>query len=279
MLKILAPAIALAMLAAPLAAQTLERIQETGEIRFGYRADAAPLSFSDKNGLPAGYSPLVCSSIAQGLANFLKMDDLSAVFVAVETSNRFDKVTNGDIDLLCGAATITLRRRESVDFSVPTYVDGTAVMLPVGVENNLASLAGRKVGVRASTTTLEAVTNTLGGEQVNAEIMTFESHGDGLAAMERGDISAYFADQSILYFLHNSSDLSSKFTVSPEILTIEKQGLAMKRGDSDFRLVVDAILSEMFATGVMEQIYAETLPGLTPGVAAKAMYLTSPTQP
>ncbi|MEM8731445.1 MAG: amino acid ABC transporter substrate-binding protein, partial [Pseudomonadota bacterium] len=49
-----------AALAAPVAAQTIDRIKSEGEIRLGFREDAAPLSFLDDAGLPAGYAVEVC---------------------------------------------------------------------------------------------------------------------------------------------------------------------------------------------------------------------------
>ena len=267
------------VLALPVSAQTLDRIQQTGEIRLGFRTDAAPLSFADRDGNPAGYSPLVCVSVAQGIANFLHMENLSVTFHDVDTSNRFDKVANGDIDLLCGAATITLKRREKVDFSVPTYVDGTAVMVAKGTQSDLASLAGKKIGVRAGTTTMGALNTTLEDSNIDADVIVFDDHAAGLAAVESAQITAYFADQAILFFLLGVSENPANLKVSGEILTIEKQGLAMARGDSDFRLLVDAVLSEMFASGTMEKIFTTTLPGASPGAAIRAMYLTSPTVP
>ncbi|MBV1895879.1 MAG: amino acid ABC transporter substrate-binding protein [Rhodobacteraceae bacterium] len=265
------------MLAAPVSAQTLERIKDTGELKLGYRTDAAPLSYADADGKTAGYSPLVCVTIAQHLANQLKLENLDVTFVPVDTTDRFDKVASGEIDMLCGATTITLERRQLVDFSVPTYVDGTALMVAKGYEGGLDSFGGKKIGARTGTTTLEALTGSFAEEGVDADIIAFDDHRAGLAAIEASEISAYFADQSILVHLYFNSEYQNTLSLSDEILTIEKHGLAMARGDSDFRLAVDAALSKMFFDGTMEEIFKATMPGFTPGAAIRAMYLTSPT--
>lgn len=271
--------LATALLALPATAQTLERIRATGELKLGYRTDAAPLSFADAQGQPAGYSPLLCAGIAQAIANRLQMSDLLATFHAVGATDRFDKVASGEIDLLCGAATITLSRRELVDFSVPVYVDGTAVMLPKEAPDDLQALIGKKVGVRRGTTTQAALNNTIASLGVEAEVIRFTDHRAGLAAMQNGEIDAYFADQSILFFLAYSSEGVQSFKVTGNILTIEKQGLAMARGDADFRLLVDAAISDMFADGTMQDLFQRALPGADPGVAIQAMNLLSPTIP
>ena len=57
------------------------------------------------------------------------------------------------------------------------------------------------------------------------------------------------------------------YKVLNEILTVEKQGLAMARGDTDFRLAVDAALSELYQDGTMRAIFAEKLPNIEPGLA------------
>jgi len=144
-------------------------------------------------GQPAGYSVLLCAGVAQAIANKLQMTDLLATFHAVDATDRFDKVASGEVDLLCGAATITLSRRELVDFSVPTYVDGTAVMLPKDASDELGDLVGKKIGVRSGTTTLDALNNTIASLGVEAEVIRFADHRAGLAAMISGEIDAYFS--------------------------------------------------------------------------------------
>lgn len=269
--------IASALLALPAGAQTLDRILETGELNLGYRTDAAPLSYQQEDGNPAGYTPLICVSVAQSIANALKLENLDVAFVPVTTEDRFEKVASGEIDLLCGAATITLDRREIVDFSDPVYVDGTAILLPNGVQGSLSDLAGKKLGVRAATTTEEALDLSLSAANLTAEVITFENHADGISAMESKEIDAYFADQSILMGLFQSSPKASELMISNEILTIEKQGLAMARGDADFRLLVDASISDLFNNGKMREFFDAVMPGAEPGAALQAMYLLSPT--
>lgn len=76
-----------------------------------------------------------------------------------------------------------------------------------------------------------------------------------------------------------AAGLSTDFKISQEVLTIEKQGLALPRGDDDFRLMVDTALSQMYTQGVMEQIFRTALPGIEPSEALKALYVIAPTLP
>lgn len=268
---------ATAMLAVPATAQTIDRIKETGKLNLGYRTDAAPLSYQAEGGNPAGYAPEVCVGVGQAITNALKLETLDVSFIPVEANDRFEKVVSGEIDLLCGAATITLSRREIVDFSDPIFVDGTSLLVRVGTTSNFAELAGKKLGVRGSTTTEEALRNSLKAAGMEADVYTFASHDAAMAAMESMEIDAYFADQSILARNFMTSEKAAMFQMSQEILTIEKQGLAMARGDTEFRLMVDRALSQMYASGQMREIFSGVVPGVEPGIALQAMYLVAPT--
>jgi polar amino acid transport system substrate-binding protein/glutamate/aspartate transport system substrate-binding protein len=272
-------ALMLAVAAPPVTAQTLDRIREAGEIRLGYRLDAAPLSYAGPEGVPAGYSVLICEAVAEHLAGQLGTGPLERTFVPVDVQDRFDAVADGRIDLLCGAASITLARREQVSFSLPTFVDGAAVMLPAGAPASFDALAGKRIGVRAGTTTEAALGNTLSAKGMTAEVMTFHDHGAALAALETGAIDAYFGDQSILFGLFFASDMSESLTVSENTLTVEKHALALRRGDEDFRLAVDRAISELYVSGRMADFFAEAFPGAQPGLGLKALFLLGPDLP
>ncbi len=272
-------ALSVTLLATPLAAQTLDRIRETGELRFGYRIDAAPLSYADAQGLPAGYSVAICEAVAGLVAGELGLDALVTTPVAVDVEDRFTAVAEGRIDLLCGAASITLDRRALVDFSIPIFVDGASVLIGPDTSTEFADLAGSRIGVRAGTTTAESLANTLEALGMEAEMVALDSHEAGLQAIETGDVTAYFADQSILHELVKTSDMAESLRISDEILTIEKQGLALPRGDADFRLAVDRALSQLYADGTIGRTFDESFGGATPGLALEALFLIAPERP
>jgi polar amino acid transport system substrate-binding protein/glutamate/aspartate transport system substrate-binding protein len=136
-----------------------------------------------------------------------------------------------------------------------------------------------KVGVRSGTTTLEALQNSLTSQNIEAEIIQFDDHPSGMAALEGDVVTAYFADQSILMNMVLSKPNAEDFKVFEQILTVEKQGLALRRGDDDFRLAVDRGLSELFQKGAIRQIFDESIRGAQPGFALEAMFLLSPTIP
>ena len=49
-------------------------------------------------------------------------------YVLVPADQRFEAVRDGQVDILCDPSSVTLPRREMVDFSLPTFVDGAGVI-------------------------------------------------------------------------------------------------------------------------------------------------------
>ena len=243
------------LLAAGAQAQTLERVRESGTFKIGYREDAAPFSYRNELGEPAGYSVELCRAVAVNVKQALGLAEIKLEYVPVTTENRFQAVQDGRIDLLCGATTQTLSRRKLVDFSLFTFIDGAGVLLRADGPEGFEGLAGRKVGVRGATTTEEALRNTLARLDLEVELVSVASHKDGLAKLRAGEIEAYFADRAILLYLLLESG-AEDLRVSDRQFTFEPYALALTRGDDDFRLLVDTTLSALYRSGAIDRIFA-----------------------
>jgi ABC-type amino acid transport substrate-binding protein len=240
------------------AAQTLERVRDSGVLKIGYREDAAPHSYKNAIGQPAGYTIALCQAVATDIAAEVGRAELAIEYVPVGTEDRFQALQDGRIDLLCSADTATLSRRALVDFSIPTFIDGAGVLLRADGPDSFTDLAGQKVGVRAATTTEQALRTTLARQGMEATVIPVDNHEDGLAKVQAGEITAYFADQAILIFLAMQSDAPEKLKVGERQFTLEPYALGLQRGDDDFRLVIDTSLSRLYRSGEVERIFKNT---------------------
>lgn len=258
-------------------AQTLDRIKESGKIRIGYRSDAPPFSYTNELGEPAGYSVQLCKLLALGVKLQLDMDKVEPEYVVVTAEDRFDQIAAGNIDVLCGATTQTLARRQLVDFSIPTFIDGASVLYRKGGPSTFDALAGEKIGVRTGTTTEEALRGTLKDLSINADVVSVGNHNEGLSALENQEIAAYFADQAILVFLLSGSKNPEQLILSDQHFTVEPYALALQRGDSDFRLTVDTVLSRVYRRGKIGEVFSASFGSMAkPTDLIKALYLVSP---
>ena len=257
-------------------AGTLDRIKQEKAIRIAYREDAPPFSSKDKLGEPAGFMVDLCRAVAKKLAEQLNLPALNAVYVPVTAADRFEAIAQQKADLLCEPTSVTLSRRELVDFSIPTFLDGASLMVRADGPKNLRDLAGQKIGVLAGTTTEEALRNTLKEGGITGDVVAAKTHGEGLTMLDEGKISAYFGDRSILLFLIKDSKAPEKLRLADDYLSVEPYALALARGDSDFRLAVDRALSHIYRSGEVASIFQRTFGGKAePSQILQTLYLIS----
>ena len=241
------------------AAQTLDLIAQKSTIRIGYINDEAPFSFKKKDGSPTGYAVDLCGKIADAVGR--KVTNLKRDYVETALADGFDAVKSGQIDLLCGALTINLARRQSVDFSQPIFLTGASALLRKDSPDYLMVLfldkqptratakqapATSTIGVRSDTTTSATLREALGSDVPKTRIADFATHQDGLAALENHKIDAYFADRALLFDLASHARNPSALAIGNRLFTHEPYGIALRQDDSAFRLLVDQTLTNVY---------------------------------
>ena len=175
---------------------------------------------------------------------------------------------------LCEPTTQTLSRRERVDFSIPTFIEGAGLLIRSDGPKRLSALGGRKVGVLAGTTTEQELRASLKDAGIAAEVIPAQTHEQGLAMLDDGKVSAYFADRGILMSLAAESKAPGKLLLADNYLTIEPYALALPHGDEAFRLAVDRALSQIYRSGEITAIFARTFGDKTkPSDTLKTLYL------
>ncbi len=249
------------------AAQTLDIIAQKGTIRIGYISDEEPFSFKKKDGNPTGYAIDLCGKIADAVGT--KVANLKRDYVETTLADGFDAVKSGQVDLLCGALTISLGRRQSVDFSQPIFVTGASALLrkdspdylmALFLDKRLAQVSAKPapatsaIGVRADTTTDATLREALGPDIPKTRIATFATHQDGLAALESHKIDAYFADRALLFDLASHARTPSALAIGNRLFTHEPYGIALRQDDSAFRLLVDQTLTETYQSDAFAKL-------------------------
>jgi ABC-type amino acid transport substrate-binding protein len=182
----------------------------------------------------------------------------------------------GKADLLCEATTATLRRRESMGFSIATFVDGASFIIRSTGPKDIAAMAGQKVGVLAGTTTEDDLRRALTAAKVDAEVVLVTNHQDGVGAVEKGTVAAYFADRAILTsLLQTGGRPAANLALADTYLSVEPYALALRRGDEEFRLAVDKELSRIYRSGEIARIFTATFGPGRPSPLLQGLYVTS----
>ncbi|MCD2180867.1 amino acid ABC transporter substrate-binding protein [Rhizobium sp. GN54] len=258
MRRLLLASLALCLSALATAAATLDTIAKRGTVRIGYIADQAPFSSSQAGAEPAGYAIDLCGRIVDEIEH--QFPQLKREYVEMTLANGFDEVRNEEIDLLCGSITVTLQRRETVDFSQPIFLTGASALLRKDSPDYLQTLfldgpavhavserpATNVIGMRANTTTTATLHEALAIQESKTRLADFNTHEDGLKALEDRKIDAYIADQALLVSLAKRARDPSALKVGDRLITHEPYAIALRRGDADFRLLADRALTEFY---------------------------------
>ncbi len=239
-------------------AGTLDKVRQDKAFRIAFREDAPPFSFTDSSGLPAGFMVDLCRSVAKHIGEQLNISDLKVAYVLVTAANRFEAIENGKADLLCEPTSATLSRREQVDFSITTFIDGASLLVAGDGPGDFGALSGKKIGVLGDTTTEQNLRATLASGNIVAEVVPAKTHDEGLAMLDKGEIVAYFGDRAILSYLASKSSDASKLRLADNYFSLEPYALALAHGDEDFRLAVDRALSHIYRSGEIATVFAHT---------------------
>jgi polar amino acid transport system substrate-binding protein len=273
------------------AAQALDRIAATKMVRIGFIADQAPFASKGTDDKPAGYAIDLCDHVAAEIGGAVA--GVQSIYVETTLALAFDAVANDQIDLLCGAITVTVGRRETVDFSEPIFMTGMSGLLRADAPRDLRELflgertispprsptlrpyATSRIGVRDETTTEARLRRAIAEEGYGAAVLDFTTHKEGLAALESGEIDAYFGDRALLAGLLEQAQDTSRLMLANRLFTREPYGIAMKRGDADLRLFVDRTLSDFYSTpeytALLEKYFPEEAPVIRAEVLAHSV--------
>lgn len=237
---------------------TLDRIAKTGEFRIGYLADAPPLSFEDENGDIMGYSIDLCRHIASTIQFELELEKIDVKFVPlVSMDDRIRAVEEGKVDIECGATTVTLSRRERIDFTLMTFITGSAVLSrknkPLG---SIDQLDGKRIAVVSGTTTETVLLRVAEVNDFRVKLVPIKTHDEGVELLNKGKVDGYASDRAMLIGqVFRNANVANDYTMTRSALSFEPYAFMMKRGDTEFRLAADRALASLFRTARIRRIY------------------------
>ena len=236
---------------------TLKRVADTGEFKIGFVPDAPPLSFTNAEGKAAGYTIALCRTVARAVKKATGLDDMKVSYIPlVLPEDRLSAVENGTVDIECGASTVTLSRRERVDFSLMTFITGGAVLsLNKSPVPSINALEGKTIAVIEGTTTHSTLRRFSEVNEVGFTLRIIDTHAKGMELLDAEKVDGYATDRAMIVGQVMQSADAAKYAISSDVFSFEPHALMLKRGDTDFRLVVDRALASLYRTARIRRIY------------------------
>ena len=223
------------------------------------------MSFLGKDGNPTGYSIDLCKDIVAEVETKIG-SDVKVEYVPVTAEERFKALRDNRIDILCGSTTKTLSRSEFVDFTQLTFVTGASLMtMRSNKQLDSAGFAGKKIGVVKDTTTAVALKKLIQETSTDTKIVLFNSTKKGINALRKKKIDAFSSDQIVLIGIISKAHDPMSFAIDPNVFSFEPFALAVRRNDSDFRLVADRVISDLCRSKKILPIYNKWIGDVTGG--------------
>ena len=193
---------------------------------------------------------------------------IAVKFVNTPWEGIFNNLAQGDRDLVASAVTITDERKQTMDFSTPYFDAQQLIAVPTNSKiTKFDDLKKLKVGVQTGTTGDEAVSKSLG--KTNANIKRFESTPLALKEFEAGGVDAVVADNGVVINYVNNNTGGKFKTVTDSAFAPEQYGLAIKKGNTELKTLMDKGLADIKTDGTYDKIYAQYF-GAVPAAAATA---------
>ncbi len=234
---------------------TMERIQESGQLRVGVSGDT--LLFGSRNPLNGeieGFDIDVLKEIARAI--FGKGGEERIVYKVITYAQRLPALEARDVDIVAHTMTINCRRWLRIAFSSVYYQAGQKVLVKDGsgfdsVED-LVSAEARVCAPEGSTNIDEINKPTYTGVIVVPKPDT----SDCLVAMQQGQAEATTGDDTVLAGFA-AQDPSTALVGDP--FTKEPYGLGMNKADIDLVRFVNAVLERARLDGTLDGIAQDWL--------------------
>ena len=129
--------------------ETLDKIKSRDKLIVGVKTDSKPFGYKNENGEIVGYDVDLAKKIAENILG----DPNKIELVEVTSANRIMKLTTGEVDILISSFTINPQRKKAVDFSIPYFATGQALMVKKDAAiRSFADLDDKIIGVVIGTT-------------------------------------------------------------------------------------------------------------------------------
>ena len=256
---------------------TLAKIKRTNTITLGVRDGSIPFSFLDDRQRYQGYSIDLCMKIVAAVQKHLNMSGLKVVTNPVTAANRIPLMANGTIDLECGSTTNNAERQKQVAFAPTMFVIANRLLTKKSSNiGSLADLKGKTLVATAGTTTHKQMTMLNAERKLGMKILVGKDHPESFLMLETGRAVAEANDDILLAGQVATARNPDQYVIGSEALSVEPYGIMLRRGDPQFKAVVDAALTDLYRSDEFPKIYAKWFTSAIPPRGINLKFPMSP---
>lgn len=237
---------------------TLAKIKDAGEIRLGHRDVSVPFSYLDDSQKPVGFAMDLCARIVDAVKDELKLPALRTKLQPIQLSTQIPLIENGTIDIVCGPATNTLERQKVVAFSNTIFVSSIrAVVRRDAPIKMFEDLKDRPVALTTGSTSITLLLARSQEKKFEVKQVLSPDHAASFLALTTGRSEAFVMDDILLAGLIANSQAPDSWRIIDDSLRTEPYGLIIRKGDPEFKALVDRTLVATMRSGQFAELYAK----------------------
>ena len=231
---------------------TLEKIARTGVLTIGTRTGSPPFAYINQKNEWVGFSielveQLVLPPLAKKAGKPVKLEKKESA-----PPTRIPLLSSNAVDLIAETMTDTRSRRDSVDFSLTFFVTGAQFLVKKGSPiKGIKNIGGKRVAAQQGSTNARIIRERV----PKAQLREFPDQPAAFQALAQGQVDGYTNDGIQLAGLKAKAPNPGAWDIVGEFYSYEPYGMALRKGDSDFRAVVNNGLMEGIDSGRFFEIY------------------------
>lgn len=237
---------------------TLQKLKSGAPIKVGYRAASVPFSMREGGAPPTGYTLDLCAHIIDNVRKELALPELPVTYVEVKSSDRIQKLVDGEVDIECGSTTNTRERSAQVTFANTTFVTSSRILAradsPV---RDVATLKGQRVAIAQGASVAPLLSAIDRERKLGIQYVRVKDFKEGFEALESGKAVAFVSDDiQFAEFLAKSSH-PHDYAVVGEPLSVDPLGIMMRKQDVRLHAIANRTLAGLVASGEFDKIYTK----------------------
>ena len=231
---------------------TLDKINETGTLTIGTRTGSPPFGYVNAKNEWVGFSidlvdELIRPALEKKLGKPIKVEKKEST-----PPTRIPLLSSGAVDLVAETMTDTRTRRDSVDFTLTYFVTGAQFLVKKGSPiKGIKNIDGKRIAAQQGSTNARIIRE----KAPKAVLREFPDQPAAFQALAQGQVDAYTNDGIQLAGLKAKSPNPVLWEIVGDFYSYEPYGMALRKGDADFRNVVNAGLMDGIESGKFFEIY------------------------
>jgi glutamate transport system substrate-binding protein len=235
------------------ASATLEAIKKKGKITIGTKWDVPLIGLKNPiTGDVQGFDVEIGKIIARSIFG---TDQGKVEWVEAISSNRIPFIVDSKVDIILSTFSITDARKQQVDFAGPYYVAGQDLLIyKIDAETikSVTDLAGKKVCAQTGSTSVTNLKNLV----PKAQVLDLPTTANCVEALKDGRVDAVSTDDTLLA---GFAEKFNAFQLVGKQFSVERYGVGLKKGDTDFRSYLNDVIEKSFKDGTWKKAVESTI--------------------